>query len=41
MIVEQVAMFKPEVESLGRTFNPMSVAVDRSVNILDTKDEYD
>jgi len=41
MIVEEVAMFKSEVESQGRTFDSMSVAVARSVNILDTKDEYD
>ena len=41
MIAEEIALFKSEVESLGRTFDPMSVAVARSVNIIDSLDEYD
>ena len=41
MIAEEVALFKSEVESLGRTFDPMSVAVARSVNILDSTADYD
>jgi alkanesulfonate monooxygenase SsuD/methylene tetrahydromethanopterin reductase-like flavin-dependent oxidoreductase (luciferase family) len=41
MIIEEVAVFKAEVEALGRTFDPMSVAVARSVNIIDSSDEYD
>lgn len=40
-ITEEVALFKGEVESLGRTFDPMSVAVARSVNIVDSAVEYD
>ena len=41
MITEEVDLFKSEVESLGRTFDPMSVAVARSVNIVDSTAEYD
>ena len=41
MITEEVALFKSEVESLGRAFDPMSVAVARSVNIVDSMAEYD
>jgi alkanesulfonate monooxygenase SsuD/methylene tetrahydromethanopterin reductase-like flavin-dependent oxidoreductase (luciferase family) len=41
MIAGEVALFKSEVESLGRTFDPMSVAVARSVNIVDSAVEYD
>ncbi|NQW23444.1 MAG: LLM class flavin-dependent oxidoreductase [SAR202 cluster bacterium] len=41
MITQEVALFKSEVESLGRTFDPMSVAVARSVNIVDSAAEYD
>ena len=41
MIAEEVALFKSEVESLGRVFNPMSVAVARSVNLIDSTAEYD
>ena len=41
MIAEEVALFKSEVESLGRVFNPMSVAVARSVNFVDSTAEYD
>jgi alkanesulfonate monooxygenase SsuD/methylene tetrahydromethanopterin reductase-like flavin-dependent oxidoreductase (luciferase family) len=40
-IVEEVALFKSLVEAQGRTFDPMSVGVARSVNIVDTKAEYD
>jgi len=40
-IVEEVEMYKAEVESLGRAFDPMSVAVARSVNIVDSADEYE
>ena len=40
-ISEEVALFKSEVESLGRTFDPMSVAVARSVNIVDSSEEYE
>ena len=41
MIAEEVALFKSEVESLGRVFDPMSVAVARSVNLVDSAAEYD
>ena len=41
MIAEEVALFKSEVESLGRVFDPMSVAVARSVNLVDSTAEYD
>ena len=41
MIAEEVALFKLEVESLGRVFDPMSVAVARSVNLVDSTAEYD
>jgi len=41
MVLEEVQMYKAEVESLGRTFDPMSVAVARSVNIVDSEDEYE
>ena len=40
MIAEEVALFKSEVESLGRVFDPMSVAVARSVNLVDSTTEY-
>ena len=40
-ITEEIALFKGEVESRGRTFDPMSVAVARSVNILDSASEYE
>ncbi|MCH7713080.1 MAG: LLM class flavin-dependent oxidoreductase [Chloroflexi bacterium] len=40
-INEEIALFKSEVESRGRTFDPMSVAVARSVNILDSESEYE
>jgi len=41
LIAEEIALYKSEVESLGRTFDPMSAAVARSVNILDSTDDYD
>ncbi len=40
-INEGIALFKVEVESRGRTFDPMSVAVARSVNIVDSSSEYE
>ena len=40
-IGEEIALFKAEVESRGRTFDPMSVAVARSVNIVDSAAEYE
>lgn len=40
-ISEEIALFRAEVESRGRTYDPMSVAVARSVNILDTAAEYE
>jgi len=40
-IVDEIAMYKSEVESLGRTFDPMNVAVARSVNIVNSNDEYE
>ena len=41
VIVDEVSMYKSEVESLGRTFDPMSVAVARSVNIVSSNNEYE
>jgi alkanesulfonate monooxygenase SsuD/methylene tetrahydromethanopterin reductase-like flavin-dependent oxidoreductase (luciferase family) len=40
-IGEEVALFRMEVESRGRTFDPMDVAVARSVNIVDSASEYE
>ena len=40
-IVEEVNLFKSLVEAKGETFDPMKVGVARSVNIVDTKAEYD
>lgn len=40
-IVEEVNLFKSLVEAKGETFDPMRVGVARSVNIVDTKAEYD
>ena len=40
-IAEEIALFKAEVEARGRTFDPMSVAVTRSLNIVTTAAEYD
>ncbi len=36
-----VALFKMEVEARGRTFDPMSVAVARSVNLVDSTSAYE
>ena len=41
MIVDEFAMYKSEVESLGRTFDPLSVAVARSVNIVNSNADYE
>ena len=38
-IGERIALFKSEVEKLGRTFDPMSVAVTRSFNVVRTPAE--
>ena len=38
-IVERIAIFKAEVERLGRPFDPLSVGVTRSINVLDTPAE--
>ena len=40
-IVEEVNLFKSLVEAKGETFDPMRVGVARSVNIVNTKAEYD
>ena len=40
-IAEQVALFKAEVEARGRTFDPMSVGVTRSLNVVMTAAEYE
>lgn len=40
-IREWVALFKAEVEARGRPSTPMSIAVARSVNIIDSVSEYD
>ncbi len=40
-IVEEVNLFKSLVEAKGETFDPIRVGVARSVNIVDTKAEYD
>jgi alkanesulfonate monooxygenase SsuD/methylene tetrahydromethanopterin reductase-like flavin-dependent oxidoreductase (luciferase family) len=40
-IVERIAIFKAEVERLGRAFDPMSVGVTRSINVLDTPAELE
>ena len=40
-ISEEITLFKTEVESRGRRYDPMSVAVARSVNIVDSESEYD
>ena len=41
LIIDEVQMFKYEIESLGRTFDPQSIAVARSVNIVDSSKEYE
>jgi len=40
-IGERIALFKAEVEARGRTFDPMSVAVTRSINVVNTAAEYE
>ncbi len=40
-ISQEIALYKAEVEARGRTFDPMSVAVARSINIVDSTAEYD
>jgi alkanesulfonate monooxygenase SsuD/methylene tetrahydromethanopterin reductase-like flavin-dependent oxidoreductase (luciferase family) len=38
-IGERIALFRSEVEKRGRTFDPMSVAVTRSINVVETPAE--
>jgi alkanesulfonate monooxygenase SsuD/methylene tetrahydromethanopterin reductase-like flavin-dependent oxidoreductase (luciferase family) len=38
-IGERIALFKSEVEAQGRVFDPMSVAVTRSINVVMTPEE--
>lgn len=40
-IAQEIAQLKEEVESRGRPFSPMEVAVARSINIVDTPEEYE
>src|SRR5262245_47808751 len=40
-VSEGIALFKAEVEAQGRTFDPMSVAVARSLNVVMTAAEYE
>ena len=40
-IGQEIALFKAEVEARGRPFDPMSVAVARSINIVDSASEYE
>jgi alkanesulfonate monooxygenase SsuD/methylene tetrahydromethanopterin reductase-like flavin-dependent oxidoreductase (luciferase family) len=40
-IGQRIALFKAEVEARGRVFDPMSVGVTRSVNVIDTEDELE
>ncbi|MEE9149857.1 MAG: LLM class flavin-dependent oxidoreductase, partial [Candidatus Tectomicrobia bacterium] len=40
-ISQEIALFKAEVEARGRAFDPMQVAVARSINIVDSTSEYD
>jgi alkanesulfonate monooxygenase SsuD/methylene tetrahydromethanopterin reductase-like flavin-dependent oxidoreductase (luciferase family) len=40
-IAEEIALFQAEVEARGRAFDPMSVAVTRSLNIVTTGAEYE
>jgi len=40
-ISEEVALYKSEIEFHGHTYNPMNVAVARSINIVDTASEYE
>jgi alkanesulfonate monooxygenase SsuD/methylene tetrahydromethanopterin reductase-like flavin-dependent oxidoreductase (luciferase family) len=39
LIGERIALFKAEVEARGRVFDPMSVAVTRSINVVSTEAE--
>ena len=38
-VAERIALFKSEVEARGRTFDPMSVGVTRSINFVETPAE--
>jgi alkanesulfonate monooxygenase SsuD/methylene tetrahydromethanopterin reductase-like flavin-dependent oxidoreductase (luciferase family) len=40
-IAEQIAIFKSEVEAAGRTFDPMSVGITRSLYVTTTAAEYE
>ena len=40
-VSEAIALFKAEVEAHGRTFDPMSVAVARSLNVVMSAAEYE
>lgn len=40
-VAQSIALFKAEVEAQGRTFDPMSVGVARSLNIVRNKAEYE
>jgi alkanesulfonate monooxygenase SsuD/methylene tetrahydromethanopterin reductase-like flavin-dependent oxidoreductase (luciferase family) len=40
-IAEQIALFKSEVEASGRTFDPMTVGVARSLNVVMNREEYE
>jgi alkanesulfonate monooxygenase SsuD/methylene tetrahydromethanopterin reductase-like flavin-dependent oxidoreductase (luciferase family) len=40
-ISQEIALFKAEVEARGRVFDPMHVAVARSINIVDSRSAYD
>jgi alkanesulfonate monooxygenase SsuD/methylene tetrahydromethanopterin reductase-like flavin-dependent oxidoreductase (luciferase family) len=40
-VSEAIALFKTEVEAHGRTFDPMSVGVARSLNVVMTAEEYE
>jgi len=40
-VSEGITLFKAEVEAQGRTFDPMSVGVTRSMNVLMTAAEYE
>src|SRR5919109_1447611 len=40
-IAEQIALFKSEVEASGRIFDPMTVGVARSLNVVMNRQEYE
>jgi alkanesulfonate monooxygenase SsuD/methylene tetrahydromethanopterin reductase-like flavin-dependent oxidoreductase (luciferase family) len=40
-VAQSIALFKAEVEAQGRTFDPMSVGVARSLNIVRNRAEYE